>query len=77
MELQVLLNDDDSQTLKRFAEQLDVSQQAVSDRMRKIQKTSRWVPHELNDGLMEKRKSSKTHVTFCSLGTKESRFCIV
>ena len=69
VELQALLDEDDSQTQKQLAEQLSVSQQAVSNRLRemgKIQKVGRWIPHEL-----------KTHVKFCSNDTKESRFCIV
>jgi len=51
MKLQALLDEDDSQTQK-LAEQLSVSQQAVSNRLRemgKIQKVGRWVPHELNE----------------------------
>ena len=51
MELQALLDEDDSQTQK-LAEQLSVSQQAVSNRLRemgKIQKVGRWVPYELNE----------------------------
>ena len=57
--LQVLLDEDDSQTQKQFAEQLSISQQAVSKRaqeMVKIQKSGRWVPDELNDMEMEKGK---------------------
>jgi len=59
MKLQVLLDEDDSQTQKQLAEQLSVSQQAVSNRLRemeKIQKVDRWVPHELNERQMERRK---------------------
>ena len=44
VELQALLNEDDSQTQKQLAEQLGVSQQAVSNRLRemgKIQKTDK------------------------------------
>ena len=44
-----------------FAEQLGVSQQTVSNRLRemgKIQKTGRWVPHELNDLQMEMHKNT-------------------
>ena len=51
VELQALLDEDDSQTQKQLAEQLSVSQQAVSNRLRemgKIQKTGKWVPHELD-----------------------------
>ena len=60
MELQVLLDEDDSKTQKQLAVQLSVSQQAVSNRlreMREIQKTGRWIPHGSNDGKMEKRKN--------------------
>ena len=48
MELQAFLDEDDSQTQKQLAEQLDVSQQTVSSRLRKmekIQKSGIWVPH--------------------------------
>ena len=53
-----LLDEDDSQTQKQLAEQLDVSQQTVSNRlleMGKIQNIVRWVPHDLNDRQMKKR----------------------
>ena len=56
-----LLNEDDSQTQKQLAEQLSVSQQAISNRlreMRKIQKVGRWVPHELNEKQIERRKNT-------------------
>ena len=42
--------------------QLGVGQLAVSNRsreMEKIQKTSRWVPHESNDREMEDRKITR------------------
>ena len=59
---------------KNLAEQLDVSQQAVFNRLRemgKIHKTgTQWVPRA------QRGTGAKTHVTFCSVGTKESRFCI-
>jgi len=76
VKLQALLDEDDSQTQKQFAEQLSVSQQAVSNRRRemgKIQKVDRWVPHELN----ERQRGAKTHVKFCSNDTEESHSCIV
>ena len=41
--------------------QLSVSQQVVSNqlpKMGKMQKVDRWVPHELNDRQMEKRKNT-------------------
>jgi len=41
--------------------QLSVSQQAVSNHLRemgKIQKVGRWVPHELNERQMERRKNT-------------------
>ena len=77
MELQVVLDGDNSQTQKLLDEQLDVGQQAVSNRPReigKIQKIDRWVPPELNDREMEKRKNTRD---ILPLGTKESRFCIL
>ena len=48
---------------KQLAEQLSVSQQAVSNRLRgmgKIQKVDRWVPHmgELNERQIERRKNT-------------------
>ena len=61
VELQALLDEDDSQTQKELAEQLGVSRQAVSNRLRemgKIHKTGIWVPHKLNDRQMEKRKNT-------------------
>ena len=61
MELQALLDEDDSQTQKQLAEQLSGSQQAVSNRLRemgKIQKVGRWVPHKLNERQMERRKNT-------------------
>jgi len=50
--LQALLNKDDTQSQKMFAEQLDVSQTVISMRlhaMGKVQKIEKWVPHELNE----------------------------
>jgi len=43
--LQALLDEDDSQTQKQLAEQLSVSQQAVSPT--RDGKVGRWVLHEL------------------------------
>ena len=60
VELQALLDEDDSQTQKQLAEQLSVCQQAVSNRLRemgKIQKVGRWEPHELNERQIERRKN--------------------
>ena len=50
-ELQALLDEDDTQTQQELADQLNVSQKAVSIRLKsmgKIQKVGKWVPHELN-----------------------------
>ena len=77
VELQALSGEDDLQIQKQLAKQLGVRQQAVSDRpreIRKIQKIDRWVPPELNDREMEKRKNTRD---ICTLGTKGSRFCVV
>jgi len=62
VELQALLDEDDSQIQKQLAEQLSVSHQAVSNRLRemgKIQKVGRWVLHELNERQMERRKNTR------------------
>jgi len=59
VELQALLDEDDLQ--KQLAEQLSVRQQAVSNRLRemgKIQIVGRWVPHELNEKQLERRKNT-------------------
>ena len=61
IELKVLLDEDDSQTQKQLVEQLDVRKQAVSNRLReigKIQKTDRWLPHELNNMKMKKYENT-------------------
>ena len=61
VELQALLDENNSQTQKQLAEQLSISQQAVSNRLREmgnIQKVGRWVPHELNERQMERRKNT-------------------
>jgi len=50
-ELQALLDIHSAQTEKEFAEQLGVTQQAISVRlhtMGMVQNESRWVPHELS-----------------------------
>jgi len=46
---------------KKLAEQLDVSQAAISMRlhaMGKVQKIGKWVPHELNNRQMERRQNT-------------------
>jgi len=73
-QLQALL-EDDTQSQKMLAEQLDVSQAAISMRlhaMGKVQKIGKWVPHELND----RWNDAKTHAKFCLPDKKESRSCI-
>lgn len=60
-ELQALLDEDDAQTQQQMADQLNVVQSVVSDRLRamgKIQKESRWVPYELKDRDIERRKTT-------------------
>lgn len=55
------MDEDDAQSQQRLAEQLRVTQKAVSDRlhaMGKVQKVGRWVPHELNDRQIERRKTT-------------------
>jgi len=51
-QLQALLNEDDTQSQKMFAEQLGVSQATISMRlhaMGKVQKIGKWMPYELNE----------------------------
>lgn len=58
-ELQALLDEDDGQTQQQLADQLDVTQKCMSDRLKAmgmILKVGRWVPHELTDRQQENRK---------------------
>lgn len=59
-ELQALLDEDDTQSQQELADQLNVSQKAISIRLKamgKIQKVGKWVPHELNERQQENRKT--------------------
>ena len=49
-ELQALLDEDDAQTQQQLADQLNVTREAVSIRLKalgKIQNVGKWVPHAL------------------------------
>ena len=50
-EIASIVGQDDSQTQKSLTEQMGISQQAVSNRLREMGKIQigRWVPLELND----------------------------
>jgi len=51
-QLQALLDENNTQSQKMLAEQLGVTQPAISMRLRamgKVQKIGKWVPHELSD----------------------------
>ena len=77
--LEALLDENYSQILKQLAEQLGVSQQAVYDQLRgmgKIQKTDRWVPHELNYWQMEMSKNI-CDILFVRYRRKSFLQCIV
>lgn len=57
-ELQALLDDNPCQTQKELAEQLGVTQPAISDRlhaMGKIHKEGKWIPHELTEDNKNRR----------------------
>jgi len=72
--LQALLDTNSAQTKKEFAEQLGVTQQAIFVRlhtMGKIQKESRWVPHELS----EDNKYRRHDTTFCFQSSGKKIFC--
>lgn len=59
-ELQALLDADNTQTQQMLAEQLGVTHQAISDRLKamgKVQKMGKWVPHELNERQQETRRA--------------------
>lgn len=60
-ELESILEEDDTQTQQQIADALQVSQQAISDRLRamgKIQKEGKWIPYALNDRNKEQRKTT-------------------
>ena len=60
-ELQAVLYEDDTLSQKQMAEMLNVTQNTISNRlkaMRKIQKSGKWVPHELTERQMENRKNT-------------------
>lgn len=59
-DLQALLDENSAQTLKELADELDVTEMAVSKRlhaMGKIQKEGKWIPHELSPTAMSNRLS--------------------
>ena len=60
-ELQASLDEDDAQTQQQLADQLNVTREAVSIRLKamgKIQKVGKWVPHEPNERQQENRKTT-------------------
>jgi [histone H3]-lysine36 N-dimethyltransferase SETMAR len=60
-DLQALLDEDDAQTQEQLAKRLSVTRQAVSLRlhqMGKIHKEGKWVPYELTERHMERRKTT-------------------
>jgi len=60
-ELQALLDTNSTQTEKELAEQLGVTQQAISVRlytMGKVQKEDRWIPHELSEDNKNQRRDT-------------------
>jgi histone-lysine N-methyltransferase SETMAR len=61
IELQALLDEDDTQTQQQLADTLNVAQKSISNRlheMGKIQKVGKWVPYELTERQKEKRKTT-------------------
>ena len=54
-ELQALLDEDDAQT-QQLADQLNVTREAVSIRLKSMGKIQKMVPHELNERQQENRK---------------------
>jgi len=75
-QLQALLDEDDTQSQKMLAEQLDVSQVAISMRlhaMGKVQKIGKWMPMNWTIG---RWSDAKTHAKFCLPDKKENHSCI-
>ena len=63
--MQALLDEDDAQTQQQLADQLNVTREAVSIRLKamgKIQKVGKWVPHALS----ERRKKTKKKKTLAN-----------
>lgn len=61
VELQALLEENDSQTQEELAEQLGVTRETVSRRLKTmglIQKLSKWVPHNLTERNQERRSAT-------------------
>jgi len=59
-ELQALLDEDDAQTQQQLADQLKVTRESISIRLKamgKIHKVGKWVPHELNERQQKKPKN--------------------
>lgn len=60
-DLQALLDKDSTQTLKQLAKALNVTQSTISERLHalgKIQKEGKWVPYELKERDIERRKTT-------------------
>ena len=57
-ELQALLDENDAQTQQQLADQLSVTREAVSIRLKAMGKVGKWVPHELNERQQENRKTT-------------------
>ena len=58
--MQALLDEDDTQTQQQLLDQLSVTREAISIRLKamgKVQKIGKWVPHELNERQLENRKT--------------------
>ena len=59
--MQALLDEDDGQTQQQLEDQLNVTREGVSIRLKvmgKIQKVGKWVSHELNEREQENPKNS-------------------
>jgi len=67
-----LLDENDAQTQQQFADQLNVTREVVSVRlkvMEKILKVGKWVSHELNERQQENQKNH--FAKCCSQRTKD------
>ena len=56
--MQTLLDEDDAQTQQQLADQLNVTREAISIRLKSMGKMGKWILHELNERQQENRKTT-------------------
>jgi len=74
-ELQALLDEDDTQ-IQQLADQLHVTQKAISERLKKWERSRKLENGYRMISMKDNKKTEKQPVKCCSPDTIESRFCI-